>query len=512
MLPLAAAHAQPATSWEDTIKESIDATQHRDMPAAPDGTLVPSDLSLDPGFLPWVIYSPPIVGATDIEDGLRTFPYTTCTAPPIILCSHSGYYIAGRKKNDDGTWRSSITRRKSDGQPDPSFGSGGWQYPSTAALAVADAAIGAGRIYILSTVDLGGVPVMRATCTDLTSGGSCFAGFGGIITFGATSSGAIRSAWAQRIIYDSRYGVFIAGRIYTVARGWEIAIARLDPDTGALNTEFRGDGTNTGLPGWAAQTDSSIEVYDMAVVPNGTPGGERLYVAGTLKIDATDSDGFVVGMSPTTGATSTGWGWNNYYYESDNSGYKKDAITAITVLRNGRLAMAGWSETDIASERVMFLARAKADGSQDTAFCADGSNFGICRSPVRALIGVTNDDFPVAIAERAGNRDLVIALKTKSRTGDYHPVQAVHQLNSRGTQVHASQTMEWGAASGTTQWARPFGMWVGNIGSLLLQTTNEVVTVVGTRKFNATDCDATLTQLIANDSIYADQFGGSHGD
>ena len=507
MLPIAAAHAQPAMSWEDTVKESIDATQAYDVPTTPDGAPTPSDLTLDESFFNTGMFSfapltPPPNG-TDIEDGLRVFQWYVCQP----LCMHRGYYVVGRVKNTDGTWRSSITRRKADGTLDIAFGTLGWMYPSSTNTDVVDAALGAGNMYILSTFDFSGVPIMRVTCTDLATGASC-AGFGGLIGFGATPSGAIRSAYARRIVYDIRYGLHIAGRIFTIARGWEIAIARLDKDTGALVTEFRGNGMNTGLPAWAAQTGSDIDVFDLAVVPPNYPGGERLYVAGTIKRTATDYDGFVVGMNPIDGITSTGWGWNSFYFESDNLGDKKDAITAITVQRNGRLAMAGWSETDVAGERSMILARSDSTGSLDSSFC-DGS--AICKRN-DPWAGVVDDDLPAAIGERFGNRDLVVALKhRRPAANDPRPRQQVVQYSSSGNQKHAQRTLDFPASTGVTAWSRPFDMVINNTG-LFSDSTTEVVVVAGTRKWDDSDYDGTLTQLMANDSIFADQFGGKYND
>ncbi|MFZ1796283.1 MAG: hypothetical protein WAU14_06005, partial [Dokdonella sp.] len=80
-----------------------------------------------------------------------------------------------------------------------------------------------------------------------------------------------------------------------------------------------------------------------------------------------------------------------------------------------------------------------------------------------------------------------------------------------GNVLHALQTLDFAAAAGGAQWSRPFGMWVGNI-AFATAPVNEVVAVVGTRFYNATDYDGTLSQLKANDSIFADPFGGSQND
>ncbi|HQV73808.1 MAG TPA: hypothetical protein PLY64_12635, partial [Dokdonella sp.] len=142
ILPCAIAQAQPATPWNVVVKESIDATHVSEVPTSPDGTPVPSDLTLDTSFLNTgmisVYPSIPPTNGTEIEDGLRVFPWRVCNP----LCTHRGYYLVGRVKNTDGTWHSSITRRNIDGTLDPTFGTNGWMYPSSTVTDVADAALG----------------------------------------------------------------------------------------------------------------------------------------------------------------------------------------------------------------------------------------------------------------------------------------------------------------------------------------------------------------------------------
>lgn len=492
----------PVPSWDDIVKESIDATHTQEMEFSLTGSPAPSDLTLDPDFIGngmWG-YSPiPLPeGASLISDSLRVFPYRVCNP----FCSHRGYYTVDRVQNTDGTWRSAITRRTLTGGIDPYFGSLGWMYPSASVVSVADAAMGAGRMYILTNIEIGGVKVIRVSCTVLVDGSSCFALGQGYLSFGATTTGAVRSAVGQRIIYDSRYGLLIAGRIFTVARGWEIAIARIDATSGLLVTEFRGNGMNTGLPPWATQSGSEIEVYDMAVVPQGAPGGERLYIAGKVKYGT--FQGFLLGLDPNNGYTSSGWSWKHVTYDADNNnGYVDDAVTAITVLRNGKLAIAGWSQTNTPNEQSMILARYNTDGSYDWRFC-DAEN--ICKRNM-PWPGVVDNDWPVAIAEREGNRELVVALKhRRPAASDPRERQLVVQFTANGNLRRAQRTMDFPADDGVTAWSRPFGMWMGQ------STSGEVIAVVGTRKYNSSDYDSTISKLISTDSIFADTFGGPHND
>lgn len=499
--------ATPAPTWNDFVKESIDANHAPNVEMTANRDPAPSDLTVAPEFGMWTLFSPSLPGTLPVDIGLRVFLDTECRGPAQGDCdpTETGFYVVGRKRNTNNTWLATIARRQLDGSYDSGFGDGGWIYPSTDNSEVVDAAMADDRMYVLSTTNVSGTPVMFVTCTVLSTGDPCLPYPGSIVDFGAGATHPIRSAWARRIVYDSRYGLFVAGRVWTTARGWEIAIARLDADTGELITEFRGDGTNVGLPGWAAQTNSDIDVFDMAVAPAGTPGGERLYIAGTVKLDATDYDGFVLGLNPYNGYTSTGWLWPNFYYEADNAGYKKDAITAITVQRNGRLAMAGWTETDTPNEHLMILARTLTNGTFDPSFCAGEP---VCKSSVRRLKNGPDDDLPAAMVERAGNRDLVVVLKQNSGDADAHPVQTIYQFGSSGTVVHAGQYLDYPSAPGMSRWSQPFGMCAFKS----TETGEDFIGIVGTRAYTRTTNDSTMSLLVATDSIFADSFGGPHND
>ncbi len=526
-LAFGTAHAGVADAF---AKQSIDATQPLQIDLRPDGTLTPSDLTLDLGFNNsgmrafWPVT---VSGWSPTEDGLRVFPWLTTVTPPggAPVPTHGGYYVIGKQKNSTGDqWRGWIARVKLDGTLDSTFGTAGWIFTG-GQDDIVDAAVAGGKAYILSNIWSGTAapPVTRVICVDLTTatGSSCFPGVGGVQTWGASTAGPRTAAYGQRLAWDNRYGLFVAARVMNNTRGQELGIAKISADTGALDTGFRDAGYNIGLPTWGeASGNAEISINDMAIVPAGNPSSERLYVAGQLKINTTDHDGFIIGMSPTSGATASGWGWNAYYYEDDNTAGKKDAITAITVLRNGKLAFAGWSETDNANVTPMILGRVNANGSYDETFCAGNPNAGVraCRAdqsgPYDAPVSL-----PAAIAERRQNRDLVVAERfqnNEDHNGDYHPYQAVRQFSANGNVQHARQVLDFTPTSGSTPWSRPFGMWIGGTG--LWDTSNntglgdEVIAVVGTRFWYDADFDPTISHLVATDSIFADTFGGKTGD
>jgi hypothetical protein len=541
-LAIGAAHA--ATD-DDFVKQSIDATRPVQIDLAPDGTVVPSDLTLDPGFGNSglkSIWPPAPAGWSDTEDGLRVFPWigsvTLPGPPPVTLPNmHKGYYLVGKQKNAAGDgWRGWIARVNVGGTLDTSFGTNGWIYTITMDDIV-DAVIVGNNAYILSNIrtTAQAIPAAKVQCKDLTdpgsdpNGGYCLPSGAGILTFGAAPAGPRTAAYGQRLAYDSRYGLFVAARVMNNNRGQEVGIALISADDGSLVAEFRDAGYSIGQPTWAHPTQAEVSVNALVVTPAGYPGGTRLYVAGQMKRDADDHDGFILGLGPTNGATAANWNWNDrsYYYESDNTGYKKDAITALTVLRNGKIAFAGWSETDAADVRPMMMGRLDANGSKDAGFCAGNANSGLNACLVDPPFSTGSPFFvsykpfswPVALVERRQSRDLVVAQRFQNNGGsilfpdDKHVRTLVQQFGASGNRIHANLTVDHPGATNVL-WSRPFDLWMGGTG---LQTADgglgeEVIAVVGTRQWSGNDFDATMSHLMATDSLFADAFGGQHSD
>jgi hypothetical protein len=530
-----AAGAAQAAVDDDALKQSIDATRPLQVDLDPAGSLVPNDLSLDLDFNGGglkSIWAPAPVGWSETDDGVRAFPWvenvTVPGPPPVTVPSHKGWYVIGKQKNTAGDgWRVWIARFNTGGMQDASFGTDGWIY-GNAQDDIVDAVIVGHKAYILANIFSGTAapPATRVSCKDLgtPTGSDCFPALAGVQTWGATAAGPRTAAYAQRLAYDSRFGLFVAARVINNNRGQEVGIARISADDGSLVTEFRDAGYNIGLPTWADPTQAEVSVNALVVTPAGYPGGTRLYVAGQMKRTANDHDGFILGLGPTNGATSTHWNWNDqsYWYEADNTDYRKDAISALTVLRNGKIAFAGWSESDQADTRPMMMGRVASDGTYDASFCAGNANRGArgCLvDPPRTysgpiLIGSYKpESTPVAIAERAMNRDLVVAQRFVDNGGttlfpDDHRVRTlVQQFAASGNHAHAARTIDYAALGAGDQWGRPFGMYLGPAG-----LEPEVLAVVGTRHWSGVDYDATLSVLVATDTIFANPFGTANGD
>lgn len=491
-------------------KETIRAPSHGEEAHFPDGVSPPSDLTLDPHFFDGggtgAIWPPAPPNLTEIEGGLRIFPYKSCSDGPIFVCTLAGYYVAGRRRYVDHQWQGIVTRRRADGSEDSDFAPMTSRWASTGPLAVVnDAVVLNDKMYFAGAALVDGKLAFAVACVDLVTYDEC-SGFnwsqsGWTAVF--DNQGVDGDAIAERILADDSYGLLIAGEAKT-ANGREMAVVRAST-VGLPIASFNGSGLLTGLPLSAPVPAADVGVYDMALAPAASPGGARLYIAGMSKRTTTDYDGFVRAMRPDSGASIAQWGgvepWIAIY---PDLGLGMDAVTAIAVQRDGKPVMAGWSQSDVANGRRMILARRNVDGGEDTGFC-EGAGTCLRNDPAA---GIPDDDWPVAIAERAGNRDLVIALQHASPdAANPHPQHAVWQFGSSGNMKHASVTMEFPRTGGMAGASQPLGMWIGNSGFAGIGA--EVVAVVGMREFSPFDYDITISQLIATDSIYADGFGGA---
>lgn len=516
-----------ATTHDDFGKEAIDDTQPLEIDFQPNGTPVPSDLTLDLAFNGSGLRAlwPPADGWSATDDGVRTFPWVewVIPLPPLApFTVHRGYYVVGKQKNTAGDkWRATIARVRLDGTLDTNFGNNGWIVKLELADIV-DAQIVGNKAYILTNTLSGTVPPLtRVACIDLSTptGVDCFPFLAGVQSWGITNTTVRTAAYGQRLAYDSRYGLFVAARIMSSNRGQELGIAKISAANGSLDTSFRDGGYNIGLPIWAHQTQAEVTVNALAVTPAGYPGGTRLYVAGQMRATAADHDGFILGMAPSTGTTATNWSWNRYYYEGDNAGNKKDAVTALTVLRNGRIVFAGWSETDTASTQPMIMGRIHANGTYDAGFCANNPHRGgracLVDPPWQSgpLLSYKPHSMPVAIAERRQSRDLVVAQRFQDN-GNY-PISPddgrvrtlLQQFSGTGNTLHAARTISYANGGSARPWSRPFDMYLGPAAA-----NPEVLVVAGTRHWSGTDYDMTITHLTATDTIFANQFGTATSD
>ncbi len=504
--------ALAADAPDSQHKQQIDEEQAIEMVAA--ALAAAPGLEFDTGFSVTGMRStePPVnTGWSDVEDGIRVFPWmgsATIGNPPIPIPVHLGYYVAVRQKNAANTLEKvMVTRLKVNGALDLDFGTNGWLQAENASSSIADVAMGRyGELYILHAGE------KRVGCYRLEAGTTCHSPTsGGKLSYPLTAPRT--AATPTRLLYDSRYGLYVAAKITNANRGTELAVTLMQPagatgsSGGTPVTTFGTNGHVIGLPSWAAATGVTAAINAMALTPANATGGQRLYVGGQALLSGTDSDGFILGLDPQTGATSTGWNWAGVFYEDDNTGYKTDTVTALTVLRNGsgysgKLVWAGWSQTDDAQTNPMIMGRRNSDSSIDASFCAGNANLsgsGVCLvDPPRSLLSIPvymPSAIPVAIVERP-NRDLAVAQRFQQNglpligQPDKHVHTLVQQFGQDGNRLYTQLKVDYSASDPdtTTWWSRPFDMVASGV-------FGDRLALIGTRKWNGTDFDPTVTAL-----------------
>ena len=514
----AASHAEALKIYADT--------QHAQAQAG--GGAAPTGFLPDTGFAPngsKAFYPPQESGWSLVEDGLRVEPWVGELVipgpPPVTLRFHSGYYLLGRQQNAAGNqWRGWVARVGLNGQLDTGFGSSGWLY-TPAMDAVVDAAMGEGRAFFLGNF-LAGYPMTRVLCLDLDTEESCFSPFAGIQQWNISASGPNTAAYAQRLLHDSRYGLFVAARVMNNASGQLAGIARIRASDGMLVESFGASGYYTGMSPTGHWTQNEVSLNDLAIPRAGTPGGTRLYVGGQGKRANGNQNAFTFALGPDSGTLASNWGWYWYWWNGDFAG-QTAAISALSVLPDGRLAFAGWVNSAQSTYRASFVGVLLPDHGNDPAFC-QGDSLSMCLLDVLVNGGSGANAWeyrphstPVAIAQtRSG--DFILADRFQDNGfGPQPPIPNVHQRVrelpfASIRQVKATRELNFVAASSETRWSRPFDLWLGGTGHWSSSTGSgigeEVIAMIGTRKWNGTDYDATMLHLNLQSELLSDGFEG----
>lgn len=498
-------------SCEAVQKQASDATRYtRDIA----NVAAPTDLDFDSNF--------GIGGGTQIYDfnsgiytrdwGMRTFYRSELDGSAGgIPVFRTFRYVAGVHWHN-GTWDVAI------GRTDPATGlvatstvfpSGKLTLQTTLTEAQDVAFDGNRRLYFTgqSSLFLFG-NAFTTFCFDIDTGAAC-AGFASGSTVGYSytvfdapdgDAGRLGSI-AHRIVFDPAGYLFIGGES-NLSVGMQLALTKIDAITGQAVASFGTNGNATYQIEFGDTIDQTL--MTMARRPAATPGPDLLYIGGTYKRAFNgDSEGYISAISPTTGVVQA---TQYVYYEDDNTGYKKDSVNAITVLANGKIAFAGSSDTDFLNVPATLVGRldwtANAYFLYDPSFCGTG----LCVRSNHSSFGSNfSNAIPVAIGERPGNRDLVISTQGNLFAIGSPQVIHIEQYGANGSTYHAGNYIAvTGTGSNDTTWAGPG-----------LDVSDEFVTVTGTRLWGPTiddDVDFVVGQLKANDSIFADQFGGPHSD
>lgn len=490
-------------------KEAEDATWHA--PMRPDLQGVPGvgDLALDPGFAGGFGFRR--IDFNDAngkrDEGLRIFPIA-CG----LFCTQ--YFVLGKHAHGNG-WDALITKISQDGSIDTSFGNNGRLVVATPQSFINDAAMDSTgtRFYFAGNQYTGVVADHDFAVTCITSAGTVCAGFGsnGTVTKGF-DLGSNRWDNAQRIVYRPVSGSAPASLIVggaalggtVAAPSSRVGVLALDPATGSVRQGFGSGGMVTLQIGNVADT-ASVGVFDMALSKPGMPGGERVYVAGTYKRNAsgTDHDGYLLALDPDTGVFASTFAnvpiaIHNDIGPPDNL---YDAVTAIRVQPDGKVVMAGMS-IDATSHYQLLLARMKPMGGFDASFCGGG----VCAHPSF----FATDVVPRAIAVRPMTRDLVVAMESvRNPPGESaRTVQHIEQYSASGNTLHGSNMVEFPTKVGQTPNATMRDLLIG---STIL--AGYAMTVGITRWSDSdNDYDVTVTRMTASDEIFANTFGAADSD
>jgi len=334
------------------------------------------------------------------------------------------------------------------------------------------------------------------TCVDIDSPpepGPC-AGFGvnGTVLISFNLGGAGNDV-ATRVVVRRNIGLIVAGTAELTDHREVIAVAALYRATGALVSSFGTGGRYTHFIDNGA-SNKFVKVHAMAL-SNDPDAQARIYIAGDYSVNAalTDYDGYVLALNALAGTPDASFDGNGIRPVALNlgdcgQGVCKDSVTAIAVLATGRLALAGWSGDN--DEWRLMMGRLRRDGSLDDRFSGGG------------LTAYDAGDFrPRAIAERPNTRDLVVAGDARA----FDPLitfQLVAQFEGDSIRLHTSNYARFRANTPALEYSSVAGLLVDADSTL----------VVGSRRWSATDWDATLFRTLTNDTIFSDHFGGATSD
>ena len=520
-------HASPQNDFDLPFPGGAQALEASAVLAEPDG---PSDLAKDPVFGPSgrrTFGGISVAGMKRVSETVRVVPWVERVPNGgSTILRHVGYYVIGKQIDSDGErWRAWITRVNLSSTMDSTFGINGYLFTELQ-NDIADAVVVDHKAYFLtSTYRLSSFAnVTRVICIDLTTaaGDACFDTAADYQNWGISPISNRRAAYGQRLLYDGRHGLYVAARIKTSGIGDQIGITKLDLADASRDKSFADNGYFVGLPSWAAASDVVAAVDALAMTPAGVPGTIRLYVGGRASRSASQTDGYILGLDPVTGNIAPGWNWGSraYAYEDDNNALGNDAVTALAVLRNGKLAYAGWSASFASGVSPLIMGRLNTDGSYDNTFCAGNPYRGATACRVDEVGPDQPASLPVGLAERRQNRDLLVAMRrqdtSSASTVDRYVHQELRQYSASGNTLHAKASVFISANGGQTPWCPAHGVWMGGTGwwddDLGTGVGEEVVAMIGDWRFMPDSQSGTLAHFVTTDSIFADQFGGGFGD
>lgn len=484
----------PAVAMD--IDKDILQTRVLDADGQPFGSIAFSDLAPDATFNgsgSRVADFNSAAGQFDV--GLRVFPG-----------SDGGYWLAGYQAGPSNARSLAIAKLKADGSYDTSYNGTGRKLVASTMLEITDVAKGSGdTLYFVGTQKTGSNTDLdiQVACIDNTGAPCGSFGESGIkaVWLDLGADAANKNDRPLRIVWHASQ-LYIVGETDTgsgSATNKAAFAINLNPSSGAQNMGFGNVPAHAGV--FVYNPDMTPNARDAAfdvLAYSPEPFAYRLVIVG-LKQRAPsggDIDGFVLSVNGVTGQTD-GFIDDSVYGDLGTS--KQDSVTRVARRHNGGFVVAGVAYNDSASpssQYELLLAAYKPDGALDNDFGGGSSN-------MRHQLLLSGTNTPYGLAERADTRDLVVGLNIKDDLfGDGHPMQAVVQLGSNGTPLHATAILDFAANLAADK---------QSVGNDLIMHDNAVVTA-GHRRWATGDYDMTAARFVANDTIFANNFGRPDSD
>lgn len=426
-----------------------------------------------------------------IGEGLRVYP----------MPGNIGWYVLARHKNASGYWDAVVIKVRPNGLQDTVY------LVVTGMRDIKDAVMDpvTGKFYFAGSGRPPAVPgsdrEFAVTCVDIQTspGGSTCQGFGnGGTAYVGFNLGGGNNDYARRMVVRPNIGLLLIGVADLTDQKQAIAVASLYRGSGALYTAFGTGGRFTKVFN-TATPHAYLDVAD-AALSNDADAQTRLYVAGLFSRDDAlrNFDGYVLALEAMTGVPDAGFGTDEIGVSivSPNLGNCSvncwDGVSAIHVLHDGKLAFGGWS-TDINLNQQLILGRLNHNGRYDASF-HNGGWFSF-----KTLYATSGFMAPTAIAERAEWGELVVAMDRREDGNATTPtVQALGWWSANGSALLAGTQSSFPTALGETRWES----------GVSLLVDGDSVMLAGTRRWNATDYDVTLSRILfrGEDIIFADSF------
>ena len=452
------------------------------------GTSIGSDLVVDSGFG---------------EQGYTVVNYNDANGTwdesvRVRSADDGGYWLIGFHRPDTGDDGVAISKLDADGHVDSSFGTDGKILIDTGLTWVRDALVVDGRFYIAGVYLLtsSGPSVMAVAC--LNTDGSYCDGFGdakGTVTIAANAPGL--SSEVLRVLY--RDGMLYA--IGTTDPGGgdfghssAIAVAKLDAASGALDETF-GNGSGP-LPGTAVfNPDLYPDGYDYAYAAAFAGNGDVL-IGGSAQTDATQSsNGYVLAIDPTTGASDANFGDGGYTYFSFHVGvhFDQTIVRAIRVLDDGRIIVAGDANHDdefFNTVTDVLLASLEPNGAPTASFGVNGMT--------HVNVGLNTQTTDMVVRP---NGDIVVSMPSSGLLPNPYTsdvLQSIVQFDSVGNGPTATVSIVYPSQVSAQGWPT----------SMLIDAQDRIL-VAGFRlwdfNFPVPDSDHSVTRL-QRDAIFAGSF------